>query len=173
MSVGLEYSQIVAQITQLCPQFQYVAYIVTPHALESLASNPTLPAAFVSPQGKSTEDNKVRNSGDLQQWLTEKFSVVVQFSNAGDLMAQSASTLVQTYRDALRKALVNYHPLPFARTVQPIIEESDELWNFLNGAMTYWIFNYSIRYQINTGDCYTPTPTFPTIITTTITPTLG
>jgi hypothetical protein len=167
--IGLSYNAIVDQIVaQSGSTFNYVAYSATPQQINWLAANPTYPAAFVSPGPKDTEPNIVSTFGDIRQWVTENFTVCVLFSNAGDMLAQDSADQVPLYRETLRKALTNWHPLPSTRTTQPVVEGDDDLFLYEGGARTAWLFHFSQRYQIATEDCYTPTPTPPpiTIITT-------
>jgi hypothetical protein len=162
---GLNYTNIINQVTTRTGSvFQYVAFAVTPQQINWLSANPVYPAAFISPGSKDTEPNQIQSAGDLRQWITESFSVCVLFENQGDLLGQQAIDQVTTIREALRRALVNWHPLALSRTSAPIIEGDDSLFIFEGGARTGWLFNYSQRYQIDTDDCFTPTPTPSTLI---------
>jgi hypothetical protein len=158
LTIGLSYSAIIAQIIANTDLFQYVAFSITPQQIQWLSSNPQYPAAFVSPGGKDTGENEISSAGDIRQEVTEHFTVCVMFANAGDLLAQDAADSVTTYREALRKSLVNWHPLPLSRTPHPVIENDDHLYVFEGGARAGWLFQYSVQYQIGTSDCYTPTP---------------
>jgi hypothetical protein len=158
LTVGLSYSAIIQQITANTNLFQYVAFSITPQQIQWLSANPQYPAAFVSPGGKDTGENEINSAGDLRQEITEHFTVCVMFANAGDLLAQDAADVVTLYREGLRKCLVNWHPLPLSRTVHPVIENDDNLYVYEGGARAGWLFQYSVQYQIQTSDCYTPTP---------------
>lgn len=174
MTTGISYEAIVAQITDNTNSvFSYTAYAITPQQIQWLSAAPAYPACFVSPGEKTAEPNEVGNSGDLRQWITESFSCCVLFANDGDLLGQDAMDEVPLYRETLRKALVNFHVLPQSRTSQPIIEGNDNLFIFEGGARAAWQFNYSIKYQITTDDCYSPIPTRPPLVfkvTTSFTP---
>lgn len=170
MTVGLSYPAIIAQITNNTNDvFPYVAYSITPQQLNALAADPPYPAVFVSPGAKTTEPNAVGNAGDIRQWVTEKFSVCCMFASNGDMLAQEAMAAVSLYRETLRKALVNWHPLPLNRTSQPVIEEDDDLFVYEKAARAGWLFNYSQKYQISTDDCFTPPSTRPMSVVPTVT----
>lgn len=165
MTTGLSYPAIVQQITKNTGGlFKYVAFSITPQQIDWLAANPAYPAAFVSPAEKSAEGNDVGSAGDIRQWITEKFSVVCLFATDGDMLGQNAMSAIPLFRETLRKALVNWHPLPLGRTSQPIIEDDDSLFIYEGGARAGWMFNYSQRYQIYTDDCYSPLVTPPPIL---------
>jgi hypothetical protein len=156
LTTGLNYDQIVQQITVYSNVFAYVAFSITPQQIHWLSANPMYPAAFISPGGKDVGENEVSSSGDLRQEVTEHFTVCVLFANDGDMLGQGAASAVTTYREALRKAIVNWHPLPQNRTPHPVVEHDDNLFIFEGGARGGWLFQYSIQYQIETNDCYTP-----------------
>ena len=97
--------------------------------------------------------------GDYSAWVVEEFCVVVMLSNNGDDLAQLATDAIPLYRETLRRALVNWHPLPGSRTTKPVEELADALFIFEGSARTCWKFDFQLRYQITTADCYMPPTT--------------
>jgi hypothetical protein len=169
MTTGLNYSDIVAQITNNSGTvFAYTSFAVTPQQINFLAANPAAPAAYVSPGDCEAGPNLVGSGGDLKQVITEHFSVTVMADSGGDMLGQNAAEQVTLYRETLRSAIAGWHPLPQTRTNQPIIAGTDNLWLYEGGARFFWIFNYSIQYQISTYDGYVPIPTPPPITIQTI-----
>lgn len=155
MTVGIDYAALITHIRETtAPTFLYVSYCLSPEVITNLASNPALPAAFLAPGGCDYDSNVVSNAGGLRQWITESFVVAAVFANTGDLLAQDSMNQIPTFREALRKSLVNYHPLPFSRTVKPIVALKDYLYMMQAGSRTIWNFEYSLSYQIDNTDCY-------------------
>lgn len=152
----LNYQDIITQLRNNTSNvFKYIAFCISPQQLTNLSANPNLPAIFVCPEGKDIDKNMISNNR-VKQEITENFGVIVQFSPSGDLLAQSSMTLIPTFRETIRKAIVGWNPIS-DRTQHPIIERNDELWDLQNGAIIYWAYHYSITYQITPDDMYQPT----------------
>jgi hypothetical protein len=151
----LNYASIIGQIQSVAGTlFPFVGYAVTPQQINYLSSNPALPAVFVSPEGGSAEASDIQSSGNIRQWHEERFCAVVLWENDGDLLGQAAMDNVGPFQQLLRSALVNWRPFPLIRTPYGVEERDSGLFIFNNGALTGWIFKYSVKYRIHSSDCY-------------------
>lgn len=159
----LDYVSIITQIESYTgTTFASVGFAQTPQQVHYKAANASLPAVFVSPSGEKVEASDIQTNGNIRQWHEEYFAVVVLWENDGDLLGQNAMDNVGPFQQALRSSIVNWRPLPTTRTSFGVEERDSGLFVDLQGAMTGWIFKYSIKYRTATQDAFIPTPVIQT-----------
>jgi hypothetical protein len=172
----LNYVSIISQVQNVTGTlFAFVGYAATPQLITTQNSYPKFPAVFISPEGGSAEKSSIQSSGNIMQLHTENFCAVVLWEDDGDLLGQNAMDNVGPFQQALRSSIVNWRPFPLTRTPFGVEEGENGLFDFKNGAFTAWIFKYSIKYKIQTSDCYYPPQASASLIPamyTSLTPTI-
>jgi hypothetical protein len=112
------------------------------------ASNLPVPAAYVIPLADQPKEPSSLNG--YRQGVREQIAVVVVLSNLPDERGQAAAQLLDTYRQALFRALLGWQP---ADDYDAMVFDGGQLLH-LDRARLYYQFEFSAEWEIGTADTF-------------------
>lgn len=110
----------------------------------------TYPAAVVIPLDDETRDDDQAQSGALDQALTERIGVVVEFDATADRRGQGGVDQVQAMKYALFAAILNWNPSP-GQSVRGLRYGGGRLLK-LDRARLFWQFEFTLDVWLTDGD---------------------
>jgi hypothetical protein len=154
----LNLSNVIAQLRAYCPPLggrvggaaDYAVGTDTVIAFTDASGMLAYPAAVVIPLEDEAEDPDSLQGPQLNQNITERIGVIVEFDASADRRGQAGVDQVQAMKYALHAAILNWNPDP-ARSSNGLRYAGGRLLD-LDRARLFWQFDYALSVFLSDAD---------------------